>query len=297
MLLNRYQTLVFLGDSNSDCKNLKEIVGQIQPHLCNIYLEGRYCDGTMWVEHLCQFSSDSLQQSINLACGCATIDNELVAGTLPIPPDGKQRREVPSVMDQIDELREMVGTLIPQDLVFIQVGSNDLNSLMNMAGSNYMVRQDFGIQELVDRLVRAIDRLQTELGARNIMVLNVRAREDYPAFVSLNDPKLRESVRQTTAQFNSALEDAVAQYLDSRKKDQCKITIFDTYRFQKQLANDPISYGLNPDIYVPRYTPQTNTILESDTKLFVDNYHLAKRPQALLAAEVLKRIAKTLVVG
>ncbi|KAJ2711166.1 hypothetical protein H4R19_003377, partial [Coemansia spiralis] len=166
LFLGRYARLVFLGDSNADNGNVLRMTGGTHPAPSSVYWEGRYSNGKMWCDHLEDMAGVPV---VNIAHGCATIDNALVAGTVPMP--GGQRAEVPSVFDQIDQLEALVGHLEPGELVFVQVGSNDLNSLID-AGPTYRRRRDFSPALLAERLTAAIGRLCTRVGARDVLVLN-----------------------------------------------------------------------------------------------------------------------------
>ncbi|KAJ2799531.1 hypothetical protein H4R21_003516 [Coemansia helicoidea] len=291
LFLGHYTRLVFLGDSNVDNGNVLRMTGGTRPLPSAVYWRGRYCNGKAWCDHLGDMAGVPV---VNLAHGCATIDNAIVAGTVPMPGGG--RAKVPSVADQVDQLASPAGQLGPGDLVFVQVGSNDLNSLID-AGPTYRRKRDFSPALLAGRLAAAIERLCVHAGACTVVVLNVRPREDYPAVLALGDPRKREQTRQATAAFNAALRTSVDALRQALGRSHT-IDVFDTYAFQKGIASDPAAYGIDPDTQTPCYddapaamaggAPQLRS---PDSKLFVDGTHLAKRAQALLAADVARRVA------
>ncbi|KAJ2725489.1 hypothetical protein GGI07_001245 [Coemansia sp. Benny D115] len=266
MLLGRYKRVIFLGDSNSDNGNVHHMTSQTHP-----------------------------------THGCATIDNTLVAGTVPMP-DGT-RAKVPSVSDQVQILYKQVGTLQKDDLVFIQVGSNDLNSLIT-TGPLYETYSEFTVQDLATKLAQAVDFLHKKMHARQIILLNVRPRNEYPGVIRLNIPEVLKSSEDATISLNQAIAHGVGMLQDSMDaEDVCKLVIFDTYGFQKQLTKDPRAFGIDPAVSEPALVPLEPLLTPGakqeylpelkrpETKLFLDDAHFAKRPQALLAAEVVKAVA------
>ncbi|KAJ1724625.1 hypothetical protein LPJ53_001111 [Coemansia erecta] len=286
MFLGTYSKLIFLGDSNSDNGNVFRLTENTHPSPPEIYWNGRYSDGKTWTDHLSHFSDG---QSLNLAYGCATIDNSLVSGTVPMP-DGS-RTEVPSVADQVAQLRSLAGHLNPSELVFIQVGSNDLNSLV-YPGPTYQVKQDFTPEILAQKLAESVKTLCVDLGACNVVIMNVRPREQYPGILATGDPGIIQKSLTDTIALNQAIASEMAK-LQDKIGDRCRIMVFDTYSFQKSITMNPAAAGIDPDWQIPVYSEPSSanaSTIHSDSKprLFVDAAHLGKRAQALLAAEVVK---------
>ncbi|KAJ2163107.1 hypothetical protein GGF46_000036 [Coemansia sp. RSA 552] len=280
-----FSRLVFLGDSNSDNGNVFQMTGHTHPRPEAVYWQGRYSNGKMWADHLEDMCS---RPALNLAYGCATIDNTIVAGTVPMP-GSRPRSEVPSVVDQIEQLRSLVGRLEPTELVFIQVGSNDLNALID-SGPTYNIKRSFTPAQLVARLVTAVRQLCEQVGARNVVVMNVRPREDYPGVVALGDPQKTDRTRQDTAQFNTALANELSALQDALGSDY-RILVFDTYGFQKhtipRLAGKfGIDLGLRPP-YAADAVPES--------ALFVDGAHLARRAHSALALCVVRALLDSLL--
>ncbi|KAJ2894207.1 hypothetical protein IWW38_002644, partial [Coemansia aciculifera] len=297
MLFNRYERLVFLGDSNADTGNVYAMTEHTLPSPPHVYMGGRYSNGKMWTEHLSDFAAAS--ESINLAYGWATIDNSIVAGTI-LMPDGSTRKEVPSLTDQIALLTS--GKLQANDMVFVFAGSNDLNSLVD-TGPAYIRKQSFTPESLASSLRRAVQDLCLAHGARNVLVMNVRSREDYPHIVALADPEKIRRVRVDTIALNAAIAREMAELQASLGREY-NVGVFDTYAFQKRVIQNPVAAGIDPDVQTPCYSRDPSTpvapdeqheeLVNPDTKLFVDGAHLAKRAQALLAAEIVKHIALAL---
>ncbi|KAJ2454891.1 hypothetical protein EV183_001152 [Coemansia sp. RSA 2336] len=258
--MNRVLRLIFLGDSNVDNGNVWQLTQHTHPQPSSIYWNGRYSNGKVWADHLAELAGC---ETINLAYGCATIDNSIVAGTVPMP--GGQRMEVPSLVDQMDILQQRVQQLHSSDLVFVQVGSNDLNSLID-TGSLYRRKCGYSPRRLANRLGQAIRHLCITLGARNVVVMNVRPREDYPAVVALKDTQLRRQTREDTAQFNQIIGSEVAQ-LQAELGTSYHLQLFDTYAAQKEIA------------------------LAAEPSLFIDGCHLGSRAQTELYKQVLEAIA------
>ncbi|KAJ2778752.1 hypothetical protein H4R18_004407 [Coemansia javaensis] len=283
LFLGRYSRLVFLGDSNADNGNVLRMTRGTHPAPAGVYWQGRYCDGRAWCDHLEAMSG---VPALNLAHGCATIDNDLVAGTVPMP-DGR-RAQVPSVVDQARQLAAGQGRLGPGELVFVQAGSNDLNSLVD-AGPTYRRRRDFTPQLLAARLLGAVGWLCAHAGARTVVVLNVRPREDYPGVLALGDPQALELTRQATSVLNAAIA-AEAAALQRALGGGHRVAVFDTYAFQKAISRAPAAFGIDPDLRTPRYSGEAQP-LRAGPRLFLDGAHLARRAQALLAAEVIRDLA------
>ncbi|KAJ2011616.1 hypothetical protein GGI06_004459 [Coemansia sp. S85] len=286
MLLNRYDRLVFMGDSNADSGNVFAMTKQTRPMPKHVYMDGRYSNGKMWVDHLSDFATNS--ETIMMAYGCATIDNDVVAGTVPMP-DG-MRKEVPSFVDQVALLRAQVGKLRSNDLVFVFVGSNDLNSLVD-TDPTYMTRQTFTPELLASKLRMAVQELCLVVGAQNVLVMKVRPREDYPSVLALNNPNAILLTRQVTEALNVAIGEEMAE-LQRELGGEYVVDIFDTYSFQKRITQDPAQFGVDPDVQTPSYNGID--LVNPDSSLFLDGAHLAKRAHALLAAEVVRHIALSL---
>ncbi|KAJ2746984.1 hypothetical protein GGI20_000880 [Coemansia sp. BCRC 34301] len=291
MLLNRYERLIFLGDSNADSGNVFAMTGYTHPSPGHVYMGGRYSNGKMWTEHLCDFAAS---EPVGLAHGCATIDNSIVSGTVPMP-DGT-RKEVPSVTDQVAQLYAQIGKLRTNDLVFVFAGSNDLNSLVD-TGLTYITKQPFTPELLASRLRKAVQDLCLVGGARNVLVMNVRPRSDYPSILALHGPETIRLTRAVTAALNAAISVEMAKLRDCLGTEY-NIGVFDTHAFQRRITQDPAAVGIDPDVQTPSYGivqgEHDVRLVSPDTKLYLDGAHLAKRAQALLAAEVVKHIAISL---
>ncbi|KAJ2386930.1 hypothetical protein GGI23_006388 [Coemansia sp. RSA 2559] len=294
MFLGRYTRLIFIGDSNADNGNVLRMTQGTHPKPSNVYVDGRYSNGRMWVDYLDELSG--CPGAINLAYGCATIDNAIVSGTVPMPQGSstKEREEVPSTVDQVAQLKENMGgqQLAPTDLVFVQVGSNDLNSLVD-DGPTYLIKRDFTPALLAQRLRDAVHMLCTELGARTIVLLNVRSREDYPSIIALGDPQKLELTRNVTRELNSAIDGEMAE-LQATLGDAFSITVFDTFGFQKRIIADPPAFGVDPDVRTPCFDENRagdTQMLNPESQLFLDGAHLAKRAQRLLAADIIRALS------
>ncbi|KAJ2372325.1 hypothetical protein IW150_004172 [Coemansia sp. RSA 2607] len=288
MFLGTYSKLIFLGDSNSDNGNVFRLTENTHPIPPEIYWNGRYSDGKTWTDHLSHFSGG---QSLNLAYGCATIDNSLVSGTVPMP-DGS-RTEVPSVVDQVKQLQYLASNLNSTDLVFIQVGSNDLNSLVHL-GPTYRVKIKFTVELLAQRLAECVKTLCVDVGARHVVIMNVRPREQYPGILATEDPDIIHKSHSDTMALNQAIASKMEELQDTLG-DQYRIMVFDTYNFQKNITLDPVAAGIDSNWQVPVYsesrsTTDRETASNTKPKLFVDAAHLGKHAQALLAAEVVKTL-------
>ncbi|KAJ2621098.1 hypothetical protein GGI26_004442 [Coemansia sp. RSA 1358] len=296
------RVLVFLGDSNADNGNVLRMTHGTYPSANEVYWQGRYCNGKAWVDHLEDLSGFS--PALNLAHGNATIDNSIVSGTVPMPPDGK-RKEVPSVVDQVIQLKDLVGQLTPTDVVFVQAGSNDLNSLvtdeLSSSPPSYITKREFTPQLLAQRLRAAVHQLCINAGARNVVILNVRSREDYPSILALNDPKNQELTFRLTHELNAAIADEIVS-LQNALGHVYSIAVFDTYTFQKKIVENPTAFGIDPDVRTPCFSANISSpssvkdtdaplLLNPESQLFLDGAHLAKRAQALLAAEIIKLLA------
>ncbi|KAJ2708113.1 hypothetical protein FB645_000222 [Coemansia sp. IMI 203386] len=296
MLLGKYKRLIFLGDSNSDNGNVFRMTHNMHPQPEQVYWKGRYSNGKIWTDHLEDFSSTS---SINLAYGCATIDNTLVSGTVPM--SDQTRREVPSVLDQIEKLQQMVGHLHPDELVFVQVGSNDLNSLV-CPGPTYKRKQEFTPELLARRLADGVRTLCVDMHARCVVVMNVRAREQYPGIIATIDPAVIEKSLLDTEALNKEIQQQMRD-LQTELGDPFVISVFDTHGFQRSIAESPAAFGISADWSVPMFdTSQSDqqtsevTLVDPETKMFIDGAHLGKRAQALLAADVVKMLATELAI-
>ncbi|KAJ2677023.1 hypothetical protein IWW42_000361 [Coemansia sp. RSA 1085] len=257
--MNRVSRLIFLGDSNADNGNVWQLTQQTHPQPNGTYWNGRYSNGKVWADHLAELAGC---ETINLAYGCATIDNSIVAGTVPMP--NSQRVEVPSLVDQIGILQSRAQQLNSNDLVFVQVGSNDLNSLID-TGSLYRRKCEYSPQQLARRLGQAVRHLCAKLDARNVVVMNVRPREDYPAVVALKDTQLRRQTLKDTAQFNQIIGNEAAQ-LQAELGTNYHVLLFDTYAAQKKIAQ------------------------ATDANLFIDGCHLGSQAQTELYKQVLDAV-------
>ncbi|KAJ1947905.1 hypothetical protein GGF37_000052 [Kickxella alabastrina] len=293
MALDSYTRLVFIGDSNSDNGNVLRMTQGTHPKPNTVYWRGRYSNGKTWTDIL---EEKSNKPALNLAHGCATIDNELVAGTAPMP--NGRRAEIPSVLDQVAQLT--VAKIDARDLVFIQVGSNDLNSVID-TGPTYNKKADFTPTVLAAKLRQVVEILCLH-GAHHVVVMNVRPREDYPGVIALKNPQKLELSRSMTLELNAAIDREMAHLQGALGRDY-RVVVFDTHSFQKQITSNPAAFGIDPDWRTPVYTPPSDSLLfgdeqhqqpqliSPDTKLFVDSAHLARRAQELLADQVINALA------
>ncbi|KAJ2506884.1 hypothetical protein GGI11_006524 [Coemansia sp. RSA 2049] len=294
MLLNKYKRLVVIGDSNADTGNVMRMTQGTHPEPSDVYVDGRYSNGRMWVDHLERLSG--CKGTINLAHGCATADNEIVSGTVPMPPDGIERKEVPSVVDQVQQLKELMGQLLPTDLVFVQAGSNDINALI-ADGPTYVIKRRFTPELIAQRIGEAVRQL-CNAGARTVVVMNVRPRDEYPGVIALRDVQRLQATRRDTLALNESLAQEMAALQGALGATGCRIAVFDTHGFQKRITADPVAHGIDPDLATPCFDENrvldaagSNCMLHPESKLFLDGAHLAKRGQKLLAAEVIKMLS------
>ncbi|KAJ2865618.1 hypothetical protein FB639_005094 [Coemansia asiatica] len=216
-------------------------------------------------------------------------------------PD-QTRREVPCILDQIEMLQDMIGYLHPDELVFVQVGSNDLNSLV-YPGPTYIRKRVFTPEMLAQRLVAGVRRLCIDMHAHSVVVMNVRAREQYPDIIATNDPEIIQKSLIDTESLNGAMQNEICS-LQRELGSEVMLSVFDTHGFQRRITESPQAFGISIDWSVPMFkAPQDNQqkisqirLTDPETRLFVDGAHLGKRAQALLAADVVKMLATTLMI-
>ncbi|KAJ1951581.1 hypothetical protein FBU59_000056 [Linderina macrospora] len=275
----KFKRFVFLGDSNADTGNLLRLTNNTYPDP-RLYHQGRYCNGSIWAD---QLVAQLGIPSFNDAYGRATIDSELADSTITV--DGAEI-QIPALAIQVERLQDLGA----EDLVFVQVGSNDLNALIDGSVTR-VVGDTYTMPQLAGRLLQVVEAICE--GARHVVVMNVRPREDYPAVLQRNDTEIREKSRRDTAEFNAAVAEGISE-LNERLGETHTLTVFDTYGFQKRISGDCAAYGIDPDVQTPCISVSSEDgsaiLTNPETKLFYDTAHLAKRPQALLKDAMLEHI-------
>ncbi|KAJ1957349.1 hypothetical protein EC988_000875 [Linderina pennispora] len=279
MAFARFKRFVFLGDSNADTGNLLRLTNGVYPDP-KVYHQGRYCSDLIWADQLVSCLDIP---SFNDAYGRATIDSEMADSTFTM---GGVDIQIPSVATQAARMADLSSS----DLVFVQAGSNDLNALIGSSVTR-VVGNPYTMQELADRLLEIVEAICEK--ARHIVVMNVRPREDYPAVLQRNDPEVVEKSKRDTREFNAAVADGI-KALNKKLGEGYRLSVFDTYGFQKRISEDYATCGIDPDVQTPCISVSPDdgaaVLTNPESKLFYDTAHLAKRPQALLKEAMLDHI-------
>jgi len=276
-----YSKLGFFGDSLSDTGNLS-FLGQFSeyPHYKN-----RISDGPLiadLVANSLNLSSDASEHLIGKQNGY----NFAIAGGSVIGLDAG------SLESQIDAYLNLVNQKAdPNALYFLMIGGNDIIAISaNITDKN---TADGYIREIATTFRSQLNRL-ISAGARSILVTNVPNIGSLPAALKLKalDENIVDRALANTKAYNNGLYYVLDEY---EKRKDINLELFDFFSAFEYLVNNYKDFGFRSnntaclsDYYLVIEPDCAQYGLQSS--VFFDGIHLSSSSNALLAAELLKKL-------
>ncbi len=238
--------MYMFGDSLSDIDNIFNFTaGSIPPS--PPYFPGRFSNGLIWIDYLAEdlglnptayadvvLEGVTLTEGINFAFGGATTGAEnTVSLTFPEVPD------LPALQDQISLFTENLTTTADADALYILwAGSNDY---LPTAGTFEPLTAS---DESINNLSNAITSL-TEVGAKNIMVVNLPNLGDTPIASNSNqqNPGTSDQLNALAAEHNTALAEEINDLQVSLAPD-INLIPFNLNALFTDVVNNPEPFGL-----------------------------------------------------
>ena len=243
-----FDEIVVFGDSLSDNGNLVFVENQPKPDP-QIYYEGRFSNGPVWVEYLAD------PQRLN-----APLTDRAIAGA--------QSGGFVGLNVQIPAYVATADSPSPSTLFIIWIGGNDF------------LNGDGDAQAVVANINEAMEEL-VEFGAKHILVLNLPDLGAIPA--ELGKPEAAEATAFST-EFNTAL----ATMLNNFRVEHPDIGVyeFDVFAFASAVKSDPAAYGFtNATEPSPNFDIPDN--FDGAGYVFWDERHPTTSMHSLIADEVL----------
>ncbi|KAF3890989.1 SGNH/GDSL hydrolase family protein [Tolypothrix bouteillei VB521301] len=247
--------LYVFGDSLSDVGNVYHASGKIYPPNPP-YFEGRYSNGSVWVEYLSSKLALTPEQNANFAYGGATTGNGSVNG-------------IPGVLAQVQAFTKVHQEVNPNALYVLWAGANDYL----YGGANPTLT--------VSNLSKAIESL-SKMGAKKIMVANLPDLGKVPATrTSANSTTLTSFAIAHNQSLAKSVED-----LQQKLGSDTHIAILDIYSLYQEATKHPARFGLTN---VTNACSNNLAICDNPDKyLFWDGIHPTTTAHRIIAEAALK---------
>jgi phospholipase/lecithinase/hemolysin len=249
--------LYVFGDSLSDVGTVFRATGGVYPS-SPPYFQGRYSNGSVWVEYLASKLALTPKQSTNFACGGATTGSVSMNG-------------IPGLLAQVYGFTKAHQQADQKALYVLWAGANDyLYGATNPKLS-------------IQNLSRAIQSLKS-VGAKKIMVANLPDLGKLPSTCNgLNSTTLSS----LTIAHNLSLEKSL-DVLNQELGSDTQIIKFDVYSLYQEAITEPAKFG---------FTNVTSACLNNlatcdnpDKFLFWDGIHPTTAAHRILAEVALKAL-------
>ena len=272
-----FARIISFGDSLSDTGNLYANSGQVVPPT-SFYVggDGRASNGLVWVEYLA--SDLGLEVDDYAYFGAKTDGTNYNDDTFPF-----NLFYLAGLSDQVDLFLADLGDgkVKNRDLFLLAIGANDFFAYLEKGGP-------LPIPGSINNTATQVHRL-LEVGAHNIVVVNVPDLSSTPAFAGLSAEQ-KAGLHVLVATYNTLLEQALVSLADQY---HANIVVVDGFAVLNDIISDPSTYGLTnvtvPVGLVPGYDPTTS--------LFWDGVHPTTVGHRLMADGVLDAMLEHYVPG
>ncbi len=258
-----YSDLYIFGDSLSDTGNLfratTSILGQGIPS--EPYSDGRFSNGSLWVEYLAPLLGLTYNADHNFAWAGAESGEE---GVLPIPENLQQQ-----IDDFITSLNH--SSADADALYIIWVGANDILSMSDYNNDTI----NSVSQNAVNNILTAVGNLY-ESGARNLLLMSLPDIGSTPRAIQ---DALETELSTASTTFNQLLISAVAE-------SSIPLVLFDVSPLLTDMVSNPSSYGFS-NVTDVCYNETTETSCGSASQyLYWDAEHPTTRAHEFIANRV-----------
>ncbi|MGI9241154.1 MAG: SGNH/GDSL hydrolase family protein [Verrucomicrobiales bacterium] len=245
--------LTVFGDSLSDVGNLDFASGGVLPG--EAYFSGRFSNGPLYADLLGFGISHSLEGGNNFAIAGATTGASVVG--------------FPGQLDSFSMAHPEGAD--PQGLYLVWFGANDVidgyeGGDPDAAAMEIDVALSIFGQALSDLI---------ELGARNVIVLNLPDLSHTPDALEFDDPAAAPLARSLTLQWNAGLDEIVSA------QDSPGIVRIDVAALFEQILADPLAYG-----FTNLQDRAISTPGDDREFLFWDGVHPTTRVHQILAEQM-----------
>ncbi len=269
------------GDSLSDTGNTFGFTaGNIPPN--PPYFPGRFSNGLIWIDYLAEdlalnpttyadviLGGVTPTEGINFAFGGATTGTEnTISLTFPGVPD------LPALQDQISLFTESLTSTADSDALYIIWGG--ANDYLPTEGTFEPLTSS---SESINNLSNAINSL-AEVGAKNIMVVNLPNLGDVPVALNANqqEPGTSDRLNGLAEEHNTALAAEINDLTLSLAPDVNLIS-FNLNALFTEVVNNPEQFGLTNVTAGCLLVGCTNP----DEYLFWDAQHVTTAANQLIA--------------
>jgi phospholipase/lecithinase/hemolysin len=252
-----YDEIYVFGDSYSDPGNLFNATEEAIPP-SPIYFNGRFANGSIWVEYLAQDLGLSFNPRTNYAVGGATtgVDNISVPGQ-------------PGLQQQLSNFIVKNPSADPKALYIVWAGFNDY--------FNYFLGNVPNPSQTVANLSTTVKSLAA-VGAKDIMLVNLPDLGKFP--VASFNSKVPSLFSELTSKHNSDLETTV-KLLDQQLGSDVNIIPLKVNSLFSSIITEPSKFGLtNVTDYcvenlsvVPLKLPNPPVACDPNKFLFWDPVH------------------------
>lgn len=266
-----------LGDSLTDNGRVVRLTGILPNATSTIFRDGRSSNGPVWAEYLPALIGAHFATDDDYAINGALSGH---GGYLNIVPNRPTWRNLPGMIDEVDELLAAHPRLQSNDLVAIWIGTNDqdltkasLNGIEPFLGvprpATTAQTSAYTLSNVNSQMQRLID-----AGGRQFLILN------------LNDDG---GTRAGYVDYNSKLPGDLVQYARQR----VNVHLFDVAGLLNQMRGNPGAYGLNstPEVQclsVPACN--TGSVALQNTYLTADGTHVMTSVHAIIARYIANQL-------
>ncbi len=262
-----FSHLFVFGDSLSDTGNLYRLSGGYPPPP---YVDGRFCNGPLWVEYLAASLGMEYQPADNFAVAGAT------TGTFN-SNNGIAGKEYPGLQDEIASFTAMSSVSEPERALYvIAAGANDFSVALAAGVSPATL-----IGNGVSNTVAAIQRVWGA-GARFILVMNVP-----DVGVTPLAHEMGVGVPVMLTQLSAAYDQTLGLALEQLAEAGIPTIRLDAFSVLDEMVNTPEVYGFtNVTLAYLSVPPGT----DPDQFLFWDLWHPTTGAHEVLAKEALEQL-------
>lgn len=283
------KTILFTGDSLTDNGGLDHLTDGFLPGPG--YFEGVFSLGPIWSQQLAEdlhiedvslYSATpgelTTTRALNTALGTSTTGSQSLA-----------LDEIGGTLWQLDQLELTVQaglTNFEEDAVAtLWSGHNDF---VIWAQSGFPVSLGDAVSASVDNTVEAVDRLITEFGVDDIIVIKMAPLDQTPFWRNAGLSEVAELFVDT---FNDQVEDELLQYQQTTGIDPDIIEFYDPNQLFDSLINNPGFYGLTnvtdpASNLQPGFQGEPEIVDNPEDFLFADGVHPTPQVYDILADQI-----------
>lgn len=270
------------GDSLSDAGNLYAVTGGLLPQAGD-YSKGHFSDGLSYAEiisaSLGLAANPSYLGGTNYAVGGAMTDAHIL-GT-------PQANAAFSLQGQLASYFASHAVADANALYTVWIGSNDLFTALQMAGSGDVAGASQRVTDSVQDVAAALGQL-VAAGARNVLLPNITDLGLTPR-LSMAGAQSQAFASSMVQGFNAAIDQVAAQF--SANVAGLNLVRFDTFGLLGEVVADPLAFGMSTDLSAcidgSIGVPSSSQCSDADQRVFWDDIHPTAATHQILASAML----------